>query len=109
MRADPVLRDGALAVEIACDPFGLVVRRDGHRLVGPIGARVCDGAVHDQFVQLTEGVLAHEDRDDWTVLASARTLAQSPHAAELYLDGGATLTVQVAGDVVAIDLTVPGA
>jgi alpha-glucosidase (family GH31 glycosyl hydrolase) len=51
-------------VEVALRPFGVTVRRAGRRLLGPIGVAMYDGAVHDHFVQLTEGVLAQEDLGD---------------------------------------------
>jgi hypothetical protein len=34
---------GRVAVEVATHPLTVTVRRDGHRLVGPIVARVRDG------------------------------------------------------------------
>jgi alpha-glucosidase (family GH31 glycosyl hydrolase) len=73
-------------------------------LLGPIAARVCDGVVADHFVQITEGVVAQEDREDWVVLADARGAGLSQHAADLDLDGAA-LRVELTGDdVVAVDL-----
>jgi alpha-glucosidase (family GH31 glycosyl hydrolase) len=102
------LRRAALEVEIGIVPFGLTVRRGGRRLVGPVAARVCDGEVADHFVQLTEGVLAHEDREDWIVLGHARLVGRSQHAADLELDG-ATLRVELtADDVVSVELRPTG-
>jgi alpha-glucosidase (family GH31 glycosyl hydrolase) len=55
------LERAALRVEISLRPFAFTVRRAGRRLVRSAGAWVADGQIHDHFVQLTEGVLAHED------------------------------------------------
>jgi alpha-glucosidase (family GH31 glycosyl hydrolase) len=52
---------GRLQVDIALQPFGLTVRRDGRRLLRSAGAWVADGTVNDHFVQFTEGVIPHED------------------------------------------------
>jgi alpha-glucosidase (family GH31 glycosyl hydrolase) len=56
-----VLRAGALRVEIALLPFALTIWRAERRLVRSLGAWVADGTVHDHFIQLTEGVVAHEE------------------------------------------------
>jgi alpha-glucosidase (family GH31 glycosyl hydrolase) len=54
----------AVQVEVSLSPFGVTIRRSGRRLLGPIGVAAWDGVVGDHFVQLTEGVLAHEDLGD---------------------------------------------
>src|SRR5690348_8742839 len=56
-----VLRRGELHVEIALRPFELTIRRGDRRLIRSLGAWVADGTVHDHFIQLTEGVVAHEE------------------------------------------------
>jgi alpha-glucosidase (family GH31 glycosyl hydrolase) len=56
-----VLRRGRLRVEIALRPFEVTVHRGDRRLVRSLGAWVADGTVHDHFIPLTEGVVAHED------------------------------------------------
>jgi alpha-glucosidase (family GH31 glycosyl hydrolase) len=56
-----VLRRGPLRVEIAIRPLELTVFRGGRRLVRSLGGWVAEGTVHDHFIQLTEGVLAHEE------------------------------------------------
>ncbi len=53
-----------VTVEIASAPLQVTVRRDGRRLIGPIAVRVRDGEIEDQFIQLTEGVIAHETLGD---------------------------------------------
>ena len=70
-RAEVTLQRKALRVAVSLDPFSIEIRRDGRRLVH--GARVwcADGEVRDQFVQLTEGVIAQEEREtrrhlEWT-------------------------------------------
>jgi alpha-glucosidase (family GH31 glycosyl hydrolase) len=53
-----------VTVEVSTSPQAITVRRDGRRLVGPIVPRVRDGEIEDQFIQLTEGVIAHETLGD---------------------------------------------
>ncbi|HYB31416.1 MAG TPA: TIM-barrel domain-containing protein [Solirubrobacteraceae bacterium] len=55
------LRRGAIRVEIALRPFELTLYRGERRLVRSLGGWVAEGTVHDHFIQLTEGVVAHED------------------------------------------------
>ena len=76
-------------VEISLRPFALTIRRDGRRLLRALGGWVADGEVRDQFIQLTEGVIAHEE------LAPARARLSATHAASrarasprFRLDGG---------------------
>ena len=58
------LSHGAVEVEIGLDPLAITVRRGGRRLVRDLSVHLLDGVVGDQFVQWTEGVLAHEDLED---------------------------------------------
>jgi alpha-glucosidase (family GH31 glycosyl hydrolase) len=51
----------AVRVEIAQHPFAVHVRRDGRRLIRGLGAWPVDGEIHDQFIRLTEGVMAREE------------------------------------------------
>ncbi|MDQ3434799.1 MAG: hypothetical protein M3481_09005, partial [Actinomycetota bacterium] len=53
-------------VAISLEPFGFEVRRGGRRLVHGMRPWCADGQVHDQFVQLTEGVIAAEERETRT-------------------------------------------
>lgn len=55
------LRAGAIRVEIVLRPFDLTIWRGDRRLVRSLGGWVAEGTVHDHFIQLTEGVVAHED------------------------------------------------
>jgi hypothetical protein len=54
---------GAVSVSVALRPFEVTIRR-GRRVVRGLGVRLHDGVVRDQFVQWTEGVIAHEDLGD---------------------------------------------
>ena len=56
-----VISRGELKVEIVLRPFSFTVRRAGHRLLRAGGVWVADGTVGDQFIQLTEGVIAHDE------------------------------------------------
>ena len=53
-----------IAIEVSRTPLAVTLRRDGHRLLGPIVPRIRDGAIEDQFIQLTEGVIAQESLGD---------------------------------------------
>lgn len=58
-----VLRRGEVAVEVALRPFELTIRR-GKRAVRELRFHVAEGIVSDQFIQLTEGVIAEEQLGD---------------------------------------------
>ena len=55
-----VLSGGQLRVDIVLRPFSFTIRRAGRRLLRAGGAWAADGTNQDQFVQFTEGVIAHE-------------------------------------------------
>ena len=58
------LERGELGIEISMRPFSFTIRRAGRSLLRAAGIWVAEGAVLDQFIQLTEGVMAHEaDRE----------------------------------------------
>src|ERR1044072_8329827 len=63
-RSVEVLEHGRIAVEITTTPLEITIRRDGRRLIGPVTPRVRDGEIEDQFIQFTEGVIAHETLGD---------------------------------------------
>ncbi|MBV9604789.1 MAG: glycoside hydrolase family 31 protein [Solirubrobacterales bacterium] len=89
--ADTVLLwQGRLEVEVTLRPFELTVRRDGRRLIGSLGAWVADGSVHDHFIALTEGVVAHEDLAPVERALSAVVLTHTERrlTLSLELDGG---------------------
>jgi len=59
-----------IEVEVSGTPGSVTVRRNGHRLLGPIASRVRDGTIDDQFIQLTEGVIAAETGNNAVVPGS---------------------------------------
>jgi len=71
---DVVLSGGAVRIEVRLHPFAFTVRRAGRRVVRGGGLWAVDGAVHDQFVQITEGVVGHEDLEDAEPLEHAWVL-----------------------------------
>jgi alpha-glucosidase (family GH31 glycosyl hydrolase) len=110
--ADPhavVLRHGALTVEVILQPFELTITRSGRRLVRSLGASVAEGSVHDHFIQLTEGVVAHEELDpaERALSASVSWRSAEALALTLALSGGrrARLEVEITeGDRVMLEL-----
>ncbi len=97
-----VLESGRLRVEIALQPFELSVRRAGRRLVRSLGAWVADGTVHDNFIQFTEGVVAHEELSpvERGAAAVVRRCSVDRATLTLSLSGGrrASLEVLVSAD-----------
>ena len=85
-----VLTRGALRVEVALRPFEVTVRRGNRRIVRELGAWVAEGTVHDQFIQLTEGVVAHEDLApvERALSASVRERSQRHVTLGVELSGG---------------------
>jgi alpha-glucosidase (family GH31 glycosyl hydrolase) len=80
-----VLERGSLRVEITPRPFAFTVRRAGRRLLRAGGAWVADGTVHDQFIHLTEGVIAHEQLSPLEPARYAEVVTASESGAELAL------------------------
>jgi alpha-glucosidase (family GH31 glycosyl hydrolase) len=68
-----------LSVEVTLRPFAVTVRRDGRRLLRNAGAWAAEGTVHDNFIHLTEGVIAEEELAPHERVARARVLGQSAH------------------------------
>src|SRR5258708_31986669 len=56
-----ILERGELRVELGLQPFSLTLRRANRRLLRNATFWAADGTVNDQFIHLTEGVLAHEE------------------------------------------------
>ncbi|MGN6867871.1 MAG: glycoside hydrolase family 31 protein [Solirubrobacteraceae bacterium] len=107
------LRRGALEVEIALRPFELIVRRGDRRLIRSLGVWVADGTVHDHFIQLTEGVVAHEELApvERAVSAAVRGRGEDGVSLALQCSGGrrARLDVSVtAPDRVSFELHAEG-
>ncbi|MGA2014071.1 MAG: TIM-barrel domain-containing protein, partial [Solirubrobacteraceae bacterium] len=92
----------SLRLEIALRPFSFSVRRDGHTLVRAAGAWVADGAIRDQFLQFTEGVLAREERSPPLRAHRAEVVQERARGLvlSLVLDGGreALLSVELPED-----------
>ena len=96
--ADAVmLHRGRLRVEIALRPFELTVHRGDRRLVRSLGAWVADGTVHDHFIPLTEGVVAHEDLApvERARAAVVRRCSADRAMLALSLSGGRTASLSV--------------
>jgi alpha-glucosidase (family GH31 glycosyl hydrolase) len=97
------LQNRMLSVEIVLRPFAFTVRRAGRRLLRNAGVWVADGTVFDQFVQFTEGVVAHEDLApaERAVRAEPLELTATRAVLTLRLDGGraARLTIELVEDV----------
>ncbi len=91
------LERGRLRVEIALQPFELTVRRGGRRLVRALGAWVAEGTVHDQFIQFTEGVVAHEELSpvERARAAVVRRCSLDRAILRLELSGGRTAQLEV--------------
>ena len=92
-----VLQRGRLRVEIVLRPFELTVHRGDRRLVRSLGAWVADGTVHDHFIPLTEGVVAHEDLApvERARAAVVRRCSADRATLALSLSGGRTASLSV--------------
>src|ERR1700727_3073254 len=109
-----VLERGSLRVEITPRPFAFTIRRAGRRLVRAAGAWVAEGVVRDQFVQLTEGIIADEELSPLEPAQYAEIVTESDWGAELAvtLYGGhaARLWIElVAPDRIELQLQAEGA
>src|SRR3984957_14738061 len=80
-----VLERGSLRVEITPQPFAFTVRRAGRRLLRDGGVWVAEGTVHDQFVHLTEGVIADEELSPLEPARYAEIVSASELGVELAL------------------------
>ncbi len=108
-----VLEHGLVRVELELRPFGMTVRRGGRRLAANVGFWVADGVCHDVFIQLTEGVIAHEDLAVPEQAVRARLVGRRPNGVSLAvrMRGGrqALLGVRVLGtDHVMLELECAG-
>ena len=103
MTTEVVLVRGALMIEIALRPFAFTIRRSGRRLVRSGGAWVADGTIRDHFIQLTEGVLAREERSPPShgLRASITSVRSDEAQLDVLLHGGrrARLSIGIDGDV----------
>jgi alpha-glucosidase (family GH31 glycosyl hydrolase) len=110
------LARGRVRVRITADPLRVVVERDG-RPGAPLSITpwARDGTVHDRFVRVTEGVVAHERLEPEDELVGLGALPRAAGAAggtlALRAASGRRGTLRVglpADDVVVVELTVDG-
>src|SRR3982074_3478804 len=94
---DVVIERDLLRVEIDLWPFSLTIRRAGRRLLRHAGVWVADGTSHDHFVQLTEGVIPHEDTSPPEPAQRATLIERSGEHVELALQlhGGRTARLRL--------------
>jgi alpha-glucosidase (family GH31 glycosyl hydrolase) len=102
MEDDLALGRGALRIEIALRPFAFTIRRAGRRLVRTGGLWVADGTIRDHFIQLTEGVVAHEDRapPEHGLRATVGSLQRDQVELDVLLGGDrrGRLSIRIPGD-----------
>ena len=79
------LEHDLIRVEIVLRPFSVTVRRGRKRLLRKVGFWVADGRVHDLFVQLTEGVIAHEELALPEQAVRAKLIGRRPDGVSLAL------------------------
>ena len=110
---DVVIELAPLRVEIALRPFTLTVRRGVRRLLRGGGVWVAEGQVNDQFIHLTEGVIAREQRSSperaWR--ATVSTCETDAVELALTLSGGRVARLRVgvpSGDRVELQLDADG-
>jgi alpha-glucosidase (family GH31 glycosyl hydrolase) len=93
-----VLERGALRVTVTLEPFAIEIRR-GRRLIRDLAVLATEGDEHDQFIQLTEGVIAHQELERPRKLVRARMNGDGEGALELTGPiGPAEATVRLALD-----------
>jgi alpha-glucosidase (family GH31 glycosyl hydrolase) len=78
-----VLEAGSLRVTVTLEPFALRIRRGERRLIRGLRLWAADGTQRDQFVQMTEGVLAHEEIDRVAHLGRVEVLREIENGVEL--------------------------
>lgn len=96
-----VLTRGPVEVEVKFHPLRIHLRRDGRRLLRALHPWVCDGEVCDRFLQLTEGVIAREQRTFPERAVSASIAAPLADGADLAL-------VLQSGRRATLRITLPG-
>jgi alpha-glucosidase (family GH31 glycosyl hydrolase) len=102
-----------LRVEVWLRPFGMTLTRAGDVLLPDVTVWVADGAGHDHFIPLTEGVVAHEELGPAEVAEAAFVVGEREHGVEfeLSLRGGrsARLQLELTDDrALALELTADG-
>ena len=109
-----MLDGGAVSVAITLRPLSFELRRGGRRIVRGGGLWLARGSAGDHFVQLTEGVIPHEDVEEVEELGRAEVVERHEGAvvlvAALAAGGEARIEVALApGGRVMIALECPGA
>jgi len=91
-----------VSADITPHPFSFTLRRDGRRLLGPVAIRAWTGSADDQFIGLSEGLVAMEELDDPVAAVELRGDAL------IFADGSrGTLQIESHDDHVRIEVTVP--
>jgi alpha-glucosidase (family GH31 glycosyl hydrolase) len=107
-----VLERGALRIEVELRPFAFTIRRGGRRLIRNASVWVADGNTSDHFVQMTEGVIPHEDLAPPERAQRATVEHGGPDGLVfgLRLEGGrrAELSLAIGVDMVELKLTASG-
>jgi alpha-glucosidase (family GH31 glycosyl hydrolase) len=110
------LRSGGMHVEITPQPFAFTVRRRGRRLLRDASVWAAEGTIHDQFLSLTEGVIAREDLEPHEPAQRVTAIALDDDGRgatlELALHGGRAARLRIAigrPEQVSIELTAAGA
>src|SRR4051812_31149956 len=89
--------DLVLTIDLQQTPFSLTVRRGRRTVLRHVTAWVADGEIRDRYVQLTEGVIPHEELAPRERVSTVAVTGDG--ALALVLDGGrrATLRWRVEG------------
>jgi alpha-glucosidase (family GH31 glycosyl hydrolase) len=93
------LARGSLRVEVSLDPLEIRVIRDGRSLIDELVLFTEAGAGRDRLIELTEGVLVEEVRDEPVALGTATVESA---------DSGLWLTAAAAEGEARIAVTLPG-
>jgi alpha-glucosidase (family GH31 glycosyl hydrolase) len=92
------LARGRLRVEVSLDPVSIRVSREGRALIEDLILFTEAGAGHDRLIELTEGVLVEEVRDEPIALGAATVESA---------DSGLSLTAAAADSEARIAVTLP--
>jgi alpha-D-xyloside xylohydrolase len=97
-----LLEHGPLRVGVALDPFTLEIRRGERRLIRGLGLWAAAGESRDQFIQLTEGVIAAEDLERPRRAGPVRVVEKAPLALHTALG---PVRVELHDDRVVVELS----
>ncbi len=108
-----VIERGDVRVVARLRPFAVEIERAGRPLIAGLGLWAADGVAGDQFVQLTEGVIAHEDLAEPELLEAAEVIDVGNAHVELagWLRGGrhARARIELEPERVIVELTTDAA